>query len=189
MNVLSIYLPIHISSNSPTHPIIHLPTYPLIHTLTHYPQHPLSSHPTFYLPSVHPPIICLSATIIFHLPIHRHTHLSVSPFIYYLHIRQPLWTQTPGHLFIHSFIYLSISLLLHPPTDIPHPSTHHLSNFSYFILLSSHLLKSSRHYLLSHPATNPSTYHLCYSLNHLIPMESSWKRYKGEFLLLLAKVP
>ena len=164
MNLLSIYLPIYVSRNSPTYPIIHLPTYPLSIHLPTYSQHPLSSHPSFYLPSMHPHIICLSAITIFHLPVHRHTHLSVSPFIYYLHIRHPLWTQTPGYLFILSCIYLSISLLLHPPTDIPHPSTHHLSNFSYFILLSSHLLKSSTHYLLSHPATSPSTYHLCYSI-------------------------
>lgn len=134
MNVLSIYLPVYISINSPTHPVIHLPTYPLIHTLTHLPPASTFKSPIF-LSTIHASIHHLSATTIFHLPSHRHTHLAISPFIYYLHIRHPLWTQTAGHLFIHSFIHLSI-----------------------------HLLKSSAHYLLSHPATNPSTYHLCYSI-------------------------
>ena len=136
----SIYPPIHLS--------IHLPT---------YPQHPLSSHPSFYLPSMHPHIIyrqppssiCQS---IDHSPSNLSIHL--------LSTYQTSTMDSDSWTSLHPFIYL----LVHPPTDIPHPSTHHLSNFSYFILLSFHLLKSSAHYLLSHPATNPSTYHLCYSI-------------------------
>lgn len=82
--------------------------------------------------------------------------------------RHPLPTRTPSHLSIHLFIYLSINLLIHPsfPLSTHPPSTHYLSNFSYFIHLSFHLLSHpctcfffSDSHLPTHPLTPPPTPH------------------------------
>ena len=156
MNVLSIYLPVYISINSPTHPVIHLPTYPLIHTLTHLPPASTFKSPIF-LSTIHASIYHLSATTIFHLPSHRHTHLAISPFIYYLHIRHPLQTQTAGLLFFHSFIYLSIHPLIYPtPLPIIYPIF--LTSSFYPSTYSSHLhIIYSAIQLPIHPLTTSAT--------------------------------
>lgn len=111
--------------------------------------------------------------------------------------RHPLPTRTPSHLSIHLFIYLSINLLIHPsfPLSTHPPSTHYLSNFSYFIHLSFHLL--------SHPCTCFFFFQIAIylpihlprpplpTLIHLIAtrMEGGWNRYEGPVLLALARVP
>lgn len=183
MNLLSIYLPIiYLLTHLPTQSSIYLPIHLSI-PLPTYPQHPLSSHPSFYLPSMHLHIIYRQPASSICQAIDTLTQQSLHSSIIYvpdIHYRlRPLG--------ISSSIHLSACPSPHQYTPPRYPSS------IQFFLLHPSILPPTQviHTLFTQPSSYQSIHLPPLLLNHLIPvtMESSWKRYKGEFLLLLARVP
>lgn len=132
------------------------------------------------------------------------THLPTQSSIYLpIHLSIPLPTYPQHPLSSHPSFYLP-SMHLHIIYRQPASSIcQAIDTLTQQSLHSSIIYVPDIHYRLRplgisssiHLSACPSRYQSIHLppllLNHLIPvtMESSWKRYKGEFLLLLARVP
>ena len=168
MNLLSIYLPIYVSSNSPTHPIIHLPTYPLIHTLTHLLPASTVKSPIF-LSTIHASTHHLSIGN-HHLPsASPSTHSPISLSIHLLSTYQTSTTDSDTWISLHPFIYL----LVHQSAP---PSTHRYTTPLYpssiqFFLFHPSIFPPTQiiHTLFTQPSTYQSIHLPPLLLNHLIP--------------------